>query len=332
MRIFLILLLFSTYSFADSKWYYYQVKSGDTLESIGLSLYGTRTAMSENFSLEKLPPPGNYLKVSPSLLRLKCNIGVASRYIKIEYRMVKVQVVRAKNKFQTNEELIQHLKKTPSCLNDLKPWRRLSLISFAWAMDNIEEKSENISTQTKVTALAGLEYMYRRETSWLYPWVWQARGRVLKGSSAKGYSLGPQVDLELGLGKEVAKNTQIIYGKIWRSQFDFVGNKENQFVDAYTNSSYFIGGAYEYIKINNNLPWMAELGAYYKVSGGYTPEINGKEETLSAYALRVSLKIPFKIEGINTLFVEPRWQYTNFTGSDYALFVNQFSLAAGMRF
>jgi hypothetical protein len=332
MRILLLVLFFSSYSIAASEWPYYQVTSGDTLESIGLSLYGSSSALTESLSVSKLPAVGKYLKVSPTLLRLKCNIREGTRYIKINYRMVEVRLVGAKNQFKSQKELTQYLKKTPSCINNLKPWRRLSFISYAVAMDQIEEKSDEVSTQTRVTAIAGLEYLYRHEMGWISPWVLQLRGRVLKGSSTKGYSLGPQIDLELGLGKEVAKNTQVIYGKIWRSLFDFVGNKENDFVDAYTNSSYFAGGAYEYIKIINDRPWIAELGVYYKVSGGYTPMINGKEDTLSGYALRASLKIPLQIEDINTLFVEPRWQFSSFTGRDYELFVNQFSISAGMRF
>lgn len=332
MQLFLFVLLFSLSAFASPDWAYYQVQPGDTLESISLSLYGNPKALTTLSPIKALPPKGKYIQVPPKMLRLKCNIGSAPRYLKLDYRLKEIKLVYAKNSFKDSPSLRKFIRNNSDCLNDLKPWRKLQFISYAVAVDDIEEKNDGVSTQTKISSFAGLEYLYRREFGWVSPWVLQLRGRILKGNSAKGFSMGPQMDLEAGLGKEISKNTQVIYAKIWRSQFDFVGNDADDYVTPYTVGTTFGGLSYEYIYLRQERPWIAEIGAYYQISTNHIPEVNGSDTDITGFALRGSLKIPIVIEELENLFVQPSWQYMNFSGDDYGLFINQFALTVGMKF
>jgi hypothetical protein len=332
MRVLLFCLFLSLPVWSDTNWPYYQVQKGDSFESISLSLYGNTEALKKTTPTRQLPPPGKYIRISPQLLRLKCNIGSAPRFLKFEYRMREVKLVYAHKTFYNSKDLREYIKGRSECLDDLKPWRKLQYLSYAVAVDGIEEKNDDVSTQTRVTAFAGLEYYLRREIGWVEPWVAQLRGRLLKGDSAKGYSLGPQIDFEAGLGKEIQRNSQVLYAKLWRSQLDFVGEDPDAIVTSYSTSTMFLGAAYEYIHVHENRPWIGELGAYYKIAGDYTPEVNGEDVKLGGFALRASVRVPFEIEGIENLFAQPSWQYMNLTGEDYGLFINQFALSLGMKF
>lgn len=332
MQLFFIMLILSISVHASGEWPYYQVQKGDSLESISLSLYGSAGALKKTTPMKALPPVGKHFSLPPKLLRLKCNIGEIPRFMKLNYQLKQVTVVYAKRSFHDPKKLRDFIRANSECLSDLKPWRKLQFISYAVAVDDIEEKNDDISTQTRVSSFAGLEYFYRREFGWSSPWVVQLRGRLLKGNSAKGFSLGPQMDLEAALGKEIQKNSQVIYAKLWQNQFDFVGNDPDDYVSPYTVGSTYFGLAYEYIYLRHNRPWFAELGAYYQMLGSFTPEVNSSKTEIGGFALRGSLKIPFEIADLDNFFVQPSWQYMNLTGKDYGLFINQFVLAAGMKF
>lgn len=332
MRVLFFLFCFISAVHAKTDWYYYQVQEGETFESIGLSFHGDPELFKSRLHIKKLPPVGRYFKFPAKMLRLKCNAHFVPRHLKIDYRMQEVQVAYVDEHFKTKSELFKSLRKNPRCMKDLRPWRKLQYASYVMSKDDFEEKNGDVSTQTKVYSYAGIEYFTRREFGWISPWVGTFRGRLAKGDSAKGFSLGPQLDLEVGLGKVLEINQQTAYLKLWRNQFDFVGDQAT-FVGLHTNSSNFLGVAYEYIwATDNGLPWLGEIAGYYNLGSSYKPEVVGDKVNLSGYAIRASLKIPFIVDEYDNLFIQPSWQYMNFTGQQYSLYLNQISLSAGLKF
>lgn len=94
----------------------------------------------------------------------------------------------------------------------------------------------------------------------------------------------------------------------------------------------FLGLAYEYILAVTMRPWIGEAGLYYGLGSNFEPEVNGKKESLNSYGTRLSLKIPFTIGEFDQLFIQPAWQFLNFSATDYNLSVSQLSFSAGLRF
>lgn len=325
-----LLLSLSLPSFA-AKWFYYQVDEGETVESIGYSLNGNPDVLKGQKFFKGLPKPGKYFKVPQSVIRLNCNVNYLPRYIKLAFEVREVQLAYVKKKIKSRMELHEFFKNNPDCRKSLRPWKNLQFISYSLSNDQFEERNGNISTQTKIFQYAGVEYSLHKELGWVNPWVLSGRGRITKGSAAKGFTLGPQIDFEAGLGKMIQPNKQYLYAKYWLSNFDFVGDKP-VYIGRNTQVGSLLGLAYEYIYDREGLPWIGEAGVFYNVKSTFQPEVNGEKKDLQGYALRLALKIPIVIEGYDKIFIQPSWQFMNYRAQEYNLYINQLALAFGLRF
>ena len=331
---YLILILFFTLPVFGKPLRLYKVQEKDTKESIALSLNGNAASIKKILpASESLPAPGKYLRIDDDeFLRLKCNMQKQVKTISVNGEPQEAEIYFARKTFTRKKDLYAFIKRNSDCISNLRPWRSLTFVSYSTAYDSIEEKNQSVSTNTKVYSFTGMEISHRSEIGFVSPWVLQARFRLMKGTTVKGFALGAQTDLELGIGKEISKNKQFVHLKYWQNQFEFVGNDETNYLDSYNNSGNFLGLSYEYLTMVHQRPWIADVSAYYQLNNSFEPTVNGSKEKLSGYAVKANLKIPIAIGSVDNLFLQPGWQYVKYNAAKYDLTINQFSLLLGLRF